>query len=292
MSVIPPRFERPIEEGEPPVVDPNLKIWRYLDLMKLLSLLDMGALYFARSDFLGDPHEGALGKPNLNKLRQEIKSAPNDEKKRIMDQFNQQRRHRLTSWAVSCWHMNERESMAMWEQYATRGAGFAIQSTAQRLIDALQGCGRETFLSKINYCDYDTQEVNEDVPIFALSGKRLSFEHERELRVYTPLNQQEMSRVSAGIVMRRQGWSLVARPDGESDDFEWFGSLYRQQNQPEEGVYVPVNVDRLIERVYVGPTIPSFGPILLRRIFERYHLEKQILQSDLDRPPFDHLWAE
>jgi hypothetical protein len=41
--------------------DPDITIWRYIDLAKLLSLLSSSTLWFSRADRLGDPHEGSLG---------------------------------------------------------------------------------------------------------------------------------------------------------------------------------------------------------------------------------------
>ena len=37
---------------------PNAILWRYMDFMKYVSLLDRKALFFGRVDKLGDPFEG------------------------------------------------------------------------------------------------------------------------------------------------------------------------------------------------------------------------------------------
>ena len=41
---------------QPP--DPSISVWRYMDLAKLMWLLQRRALYFSRLDKLGDPFEG------------------------------------------------------------------------------------------------------------------------------------------------------------------------------------------------------------------------------------------
>ena len=46
----------------------NAKIWRYMDFTKLVSLLEKRALFFCRSDKLGDPFEGSYSQANI-KLR-------------------------------------------------------------------------------------------------------------------------------------------------------------------------------------------------------------------------------
>jgi hypothetical protein len=51
--------------------DPDIPLWRYMDLAKLVSLLDRGALWFARADLLGDRFEGSYGAANA-RLRPEV----------------------------------------------------------------------------------------------------------------------------------------------------------------------------------------------------------------------------
>src|SRR5258706_8693532 len=48
------------DDGQESPIDPKMPVWRYLDLAKLLSLLETRALYFSRGDLLGDPFEGSI----------------------------------------------------------------------------------------------------------------------------------------------------------------------------------------------------------------------------------------
>lgn len=43
--------------------NPDVPIWRYMSLSRFVWLLQKKALYFARSDLLGDPFEGYYTKP-------------------------------------------------------------------------------------------------------------------------------------------------------------------------------------------------------------------------------------
>ena len=45
--------------------EPTIKVWRYMDFTKLVSLIDSRRLYFARVDLLGDPFEGSWPKINV-----------------------------------------------------------------------------------------------------------------------------------------------------------------------------------------------------------------------------------
>ena len=44
--------------------DESMKIWRYMDLLKLIAFLETGSLHFARDDTLGDLYEGSWAKLN------------------------------------------------------------------------------------------------------------------------------------------------------------------------------------------------------------------------------------
>jgi hypothetical protein len=44
----------------PPPSDRGVKIWRYMDLAKFVSLLQDSSFHFCRADRLGDPFEGSV----------------------------------------------------------------------------------------------------------------------------------------------------------------------------------------------------------------------------------------
>ena len=48
-------------------LDDDLRLWRYIDLAKLISLFEKKAIWLARADTFRDKHEGRF--PNLPKLR-------------------------------------------------------------------------------------------------------------------------------------------------------------------------------------------------------------------------------
>lgn len=137
--------------------DPNIKVWRYVDFSKYVSLLDSGALYFSRADMLGDPYEGANS--HINRVMWPMVyegkiPIPTLEGVSSYHEFERQ-------WTlINCWHMNEHESDAMWKLYARTCDAVAIQSTYIRLHNELpagtfvgvwstwttgpSGCGRTT----------------------------------------------------------------------------------------------------------------------------------------------------
>lgn len=58
----------------------NVKIWRYLDFTKFISLLETNSLYFARADQFNDPFEGSYTKADVQnrneKYRESVKGQP------------------------------------------------------------------------------------------------------------------------------------------------------------------------------------------------------------------------
>jgi hypothetical protein len=50
--------------------NPEIRLWRYMDLSKFIALLQDRALYFARADKLGDPFEGSSPKKNQEILQE------------------------------------------------------------------------------------------------------------------------------------------------------------------------------------------------------------------------------
>lgn len=85
-----------------PFKDPeNTTIWRYITFYQLMSILNRDALYFCRVDRYPDPFEGSRPKPQASKSDDKTEVA-RFERKYIFG---------------NCWHINERESAAMWEQY-------------------------------------------------------------------------------------------------------------------------------------------------------------------------------
>lgn len=137
--------------------DPNIRLWKYLDFAKFISLIDSGGLYFSRADKLLDPYEGSYPLFDHHKARQEV--------------------------FLNCWHESGYESAAMWELYAQKNEGLAIVSTFTKLK---QSFGRnkdfDIYFGKVNYIDYSKiKEPSQDM-VQPFAYKRKSFEHEKEVR--------------------------------------------------------------------------------------------------------------
>ncbi len=158
---------------------------------------------------------------------------------------------------LNCWHMNENESAAMWRLYVKNDAGVAVQSTYSRLREAFNGRDA-VYLGPVRYIDYDRDLI--DMPygydtLCAYIHKRKSFEHEREIRA---------------VVTKE------AKVDGEID----WGS-----NVLSGGLKQPVDMDILVEHVYVAPTAPEWFADLVRSVVANYGYNFTVSPSKLSQGP-------
>ena len=149
-------------------------IWRYMNLEKVIALLSTRELFLCRLDKFIDPWEGVWPRCFVEEIRE---NWPSDDANDLFTMSNWMR----DKFFVNCWHENNHESAALWDQYA-KTAGLAICTTVGRLKESISD-KRTVYIGRIEYLDYakDTvPEVNLFIPPFI---KRKSFQHENEIRV-------------------------------------------------------------------------------------------------------------
>jgi len=156
--------------------------------------------------------------------------------------------------AVNCWHLNKYESAAMWRLYLKSNEGIAVQSTFKRLKDSFRDKGHAIFLGKVRYIDYSSLVDPEEVFTYPVIYKRKIFRHEQELRAVIRK-------------LPRKGFSPRSKPTIR------------------EGIYVPVDLDVLVDKIYLAPTSPAWQFELLKSILEKYELNKEVVQSKMDDKP-------
>lgn len=176
-------------------IDPETKIWRYMDLAKFVSMLATRTLYFAcptqfedkwegyvpnrESDYLLSPARININMVDLTKNEDGLKAL-----KWYRDKLSAGMCSAGISLGVSCWHQNATESDAMWKLYSLAGQGIAIESTVGRLKDSLGKMEYE--LDWVKYVDFDTMPLSESMSEYVLR-KRKTFEYEREIRALITL---------------------------------------------------------------------------------------------------------
>jgi hypothetical protein len=266
-------------------IGPNLKLWRYLDFTKFVSMLDKKSLYFSRLDTLNDPFEGSHTRNHIDtrigKFTDELiefcrKKDPTVDKEklsRINSSTNKVQRELIY---VNCWHNNEYESSAMWKSYLKGDEGVAIESSVNRLLLSLKQTKDVIFMGKVKYIDYEKESITDEDHTIPFLYKRKSFQHENEVRLNLRLPFHE---IINGV--------LTIYPDMEIPDImKAEDIMWTKERIGALGVYIPINLDALIEKVYVSPTADDWFYDLVESVSENYCLKKEVVQSALaDRSP-------
>ena len=242
---------------------PTEKLWRYMDLAKLIHLLATHKLYFASADSFEDLFEGAKGIVDrkeswdsfyLDFFREAIRTAPNASPEMLEPERIEKDAHRLLAEMnahgeanrkhvfISCWHNNEYESEAMWKLYSANiQNAVAIQTTAAHLYHALD---RNPYINigKVKYIDFNKRfsSVNG-----AYWYKRKSFDHEREVR-----------------------------------------AILTNYDTTENGVSIPVNITTLIDKVYISPYAPKWFAEVVNSVMKKYEVLCPVIYSDMTKQPF------
>lgn len=110
----------------------DTRLWRYMSLDKYLFLVSRSQLYFCRVDKLPDPWEGAPPISLIEFLRSND-SVDEESVNRMSGTY----RNLSRSTFVSCWHANENESAAMWDQYGRHNAAIAVVSKVGNVTNSM-----------------------------------------------------------------------------------------------------------------------------------------------------------
>jgi hypothetical protein len=134
---------------------------------------------------------------------------------------------RLTK--ISCWHIEKYETDAMWKIYANLGKGIAISTTIEKILLSIKPYtvpkaleSEDLIFGKISYVNLIRNEQYFDMRE-RFFYKHIVFNWEKEFRLAISLRMAEE-----------------------------FG-----MNIPEKGIYVEIDVNKLIDEIYIGPNLEN-----------------------------------
>ncbi len=254
----------------------DITIWRYMDLPKFISMLEDQALHFVIANEMPDQFEGSSTKFSIDLLqatfsrlyRESLSTdMPADLPAKMATVF--QRAGKFTY--LNCWHMNEHESAAMWALYQSgQPQGIAIRSTYQRLSESIVD-SRTVYIGTVDYVDYDTDATTGLLTtVNRFLYKRRSFDHERELRAI----------YAADLWTNSTGPAIdIRRIDGSK--------MPPLEDAPYGPAVIPISVDleALIEEIYVSPQARPWFAELIRMVLSRYGHGWNVTHSRLDDSP-------
>lgn len=249
----------------------NPVIWRYMDFAQLVHLLENGELFFPRADRLDDPYEGTLPKEH-REVRKD--SAPDDWADELLPRFRKIcKKHTF----LSCWHINNSESAAMWDLYLDADHGVCIQSTYEDFVDSFKKHDEDTIhVSKVNYIDFEEDTFKgwkEDEllgsSISPFIHKRDNFDYEQEIRaiIHSPSWRDQ------------QGDSFITGETIENTPLD-------EDSLPGDGKSVNVDLDTLINSIHVSPDAGDWVADLLKDIAPYFKLyDDKIDDSPMGKNP-------
>lgn len=217
----------------------DLVIWRYMTIEKFKDLLQTRSMYFRRMDRFIDEYEGHLNahtKEVLDKMF--VNEFSNHEE--MAQSLKVALKHIKEITFVNCWHIADKESEEMWKEYASPTSGVVIKTTAKNLMASISETDLGVLhMKKVEYIDTIDQQVDLSHLLRILNTKQRKFNYENELRT---------------ILIYSKG--DIDPTDGETVIMQ----------TPESGLKINVDLNTLIQRVYIHPLASKTDYTLLRAI--------------------------
>lgn len=236
--------------------DPDEMIWRYMDLSKLISIIETSELYFNRVDNYEDPLEGWLPAGKFEEQQYDLYKDLPDVPSPIQEAILKFRKLVYTN----CWTIDRGQSDAMWSNYLSSDKGVAIQTTVGQLKSQLPS-NPDIKLGEVQYVDWDKKKIsvkNYD-PLVPVFYKRKAFKHEKELR-------------------------LAFRLDLDHEDV-YSPAAYELRSPSGKGICI--DSESLVDTIYTSPRAPEWFAETVEGMIDSYDLEVDVEHSALLEPPFD-----
>lgn len=239
-------------------VENSSVLWRYQDLPRYLDLLLKKQLFFCRIDRYEDPFEGRYNKKSAQDfLKRDEKAKPADTKKneshpleQEIKEMNEELIEKRTFVTANSWHENSSENFAMWKIYAKGSYGIALQTNFERLKKCFHLTEKPIHIGKVKYYDENVDLLpyskNSLLPFLS---KRHIYEYENEIRCCYLINEEEHA------------------------DFNW------EEQDKINGIFIPVDLDTMIEKIYISPYSPNWIKDIVQGINKKFELHKEIVHS-------------
>jgi hypothetical protein len=252
------------------------KLWRYIDLAKLLDILRTSSLFFpslsslAKLDYREGMYTDADRKiwqmpfaifseidPKYQRMLHARTPEEWDRRRKMELQHIDQAQLSRGQFAVSCWHSGDHEDFAMWKIYAHERSGVCIQSDFERLTYSFDGhCDDSIYAGRVNYRDYTSDGIGTWNAFNVVMSKRREFSYEKEVRA---------------VVNR-------LRTFGGEDGKKYFDPV---ADTVQRGLRIAVNVDALIDKIFISPYADDYVIEAVVDVLRRYGVSKAVQKSEI-----------
>ena len=237
--------------------DPQALLWRYVNFWKFKDLVESGKLYLRRADKLNDEHEG-LPAPEYERVLNLNHYDLNDIIRRddhigSLAQFRQ-------AFYVSCWHLQDEETAAMWGRYGSDGVAIV---TRYDIVKGVLAATPDRFL--LGLMRYGTAHMTGWNVVRFVTTKREKYAPEREVRAMVWLT----GTADAG----NRHFDINDRPHDRP-------ILDPPATMP-EGVKRTIDVRSLIRCIVVSPHAPAGRLVKAEALLRAAGIEAPVRVSDL-----------
>jgi hypothetical protein len=242
-------------------VEGNPQLQRYISFEKFVSLISRQTLFFTRVDKLEDPFEGTS--PKIVRLglrhfyeqrnREGFFTVPMTDEviEKNIKQHEEHTEKMRALYVINCWHKRESENALMWKAYSTTNSGIMIKSCYERVVNSLKDAEEKIQSSFVKYKDFENdRRMDFGNGLHPIINKTNFYSDETEIRfVHQVPNERWV-----------HNWA-----DEESQD----------------GIYIKVNVDEMIEEIRVAPFAPARYIDIIKAVCEKFGVSKPISRSAL-----------
>ncbi|WP_442577901.1 DUF2971 domain-containing protein [Mesorhizobium sp. ASY16-5R] len=272
-------------------------MWRYMSFPKFVSMVTTNALWFSNMSILAkdDPFEGSLPAGNFShRAWATIQDVPGDVAEKInrtsykkngsIDeklQCDKEHRDYLINYClqsrkeyfISCWHLAEGESAAMWQLYGENTFGIAITTTHRLLEAALSSEKRDILVGAVTYLDYESAALDLRNAFSPVINKRLDYSHEREVRLVhwdTALGEEQV-----WMLWNGQPRLMTTRLSDADHD----------KMVPPAGLPISCDLNAIIREILISPRSPKWFEDAVAGFCNLAKLDRPIIKSGLLRSP-------
>lgn len=248
-------------------------VWRYLTFPKFISLLSYSALWFPKLNILQDQFEGTMPTLTENYMQESHQKWKKVFPPHLHEQIDGMAKVNIEDGrvltVVNCWFLDAEESQTMWDEYVKGNEGLAVKSTIKKLATHVYVEPQFSYIGKVKYVDFETHkmslyEANQAHERAFL--KKEKFAHEQEIRI------SSMNIKTLGCV------GINGIPYTQQDI-----SGKNMNNFENAGLYIRVNLAKLIDSIVLAPNAPEWFELLIKRIMQLSNLSITIKRSGLEK---------
>ncbi len=232
--------------------DANSKVWRYMNLPKFLFLINYSQLFFCRVDKLSDQLEGTLPFHNRRNIQDYVASYHPIITKKFASDYAEKEELNILNFKkytlVNCWSKNEDESFALWKLYLDgHKFGIVIQTIYKKLKESIDSNANDILFGDVIYDDL-VNLVKQSTINFR-KNKFYRFENEVRAVIF---------------------------------DQYILGKSKEKLPLYEVGVNIKVDLNNLIEKIYISPLAPDwFYKLVCDIINDKYNFNFLIEKSKI-----------